>query len=179
MLEVLIGMVGSGKSTYARRRADQGALVISHDDLTRMLHGGRGRYEMLLRQCYRNMIGHIAVESVLAGRDVILDRTHLTRESREYWIDMGRFLGVEVVAVVFPIYDAETHAQRRYNADPRDRTLAKWCEVARHHAEQAEAEPLGADEGFARIYDVSWDGGPEANLRVYERGALVPEARSS
>jgi predicted kinase len=173
MIECLVGMVGSGKSTYARKRADQGALVVSHDDLTRMLHGGRGRYEPGLRQCYRDMLGHVVVSGFAAGRDVIVDRTHLTRESRQYWVDLGRFLKIACVAVAFPIYDAEMHATRRYSADPRDRTFAKWLEVAEHHAAQAALEPLGADEGFARILDVSWDGSDENNMRVYER---VPTA---
>lgn len=173
MIEVLVGMIGSGKSTYARKRADQGALCVSHDDLTRMLHGGRGRYEPGLRNFYRAALGHIVVDACSSGRDVIVDRTHLTRESRQFWIDLGRFMGIEVVAVAFTIYGYERHARRRYDADPRDRTLEKWLEVARHHADQASAEPLGADEGFARILDVSWEGGDENNMRVYERKERV------
>ena len=174
MIELLIGMIGSGKSSYARRRADQGCLCVNHDELTRMLHGGRPRYEPGLRQCYAEMLGHLMVSAFEAGRDIVIDRTHLTRESRKFWVDLGRYLGIEVVAVTFPIHDAELHARRRYDADPRDRTLEEWRFVARHHAEQAAAEPLGDDEGFARIYDVSWDGSTEANLRVYERKGVGP-----
>ena len=38
-IEVLSGMIASGKTSYARSRADDGALIISHEDLTEMLHG--------------------------------------------------------------------------------------------------------------------------------------------
>lgn len=54
-IELLIGMIASGKSTYARKRADEGALVVSHDDLTQMLHACY-RYEPGLKPAYRAMM---------------------------------------------------------------------------------------------------------------------------
>jgi dephospho-CoA kinase len=41
---VLVGMIASGKSTYARGRADGGAIVVSHDAITEGIHA-RPRYE--------------------------------------------------------------------------------------------------------------------------------------
>lgn len=165
-IEVLVGMIASGKTTYARRRADEGALIISHDDLTRMLHG-RYRYEAVLRDCYRRMEQSLAWAGLNAGRDVIIDRTHLTRESRKRWIDWARgyvelntFEGksptVLVVAVAFPIEAPCFHANRRMS-DPRGRSYEDWLKVACHHHDQAEAEPLSGDEGFAEIRRI---GGP-------------------
>jgi predicted kinase len=150
MIEVLVGMIGSGKSSYARHRAEHGALVICHDDLTEMLHG-RYRYEPALRDTYLGMMLHLGRVAVLAGRDVVIDRTHLTREARRVWVDAARVLDVPCRAVAFPIESYQVHAYRRYQSDPRGRTLEKWLEVALHHAEQAAAEPLGPDEGFAAI----------------------------
>lgn len=160
-LEVLIGMVASGKSTYARRRAGEGALVISHDDLTAMLHASY-RYEPGLRECYRRMEESLAWAALNIGRDVVVDRTHLTRESRQRWVRWasnydflqtfdGHGPTTRVVAVAFPIASAEEHAYRRANHDARGRTLAEWHKVAEHHAAQAAAEPLDASEGFAEI----------------------------
>src|SRR4051794_6882508 len=88
-IEVLVGMIGSGKSTYARSRADAGALVICHDDLTEMLHA-RYRYEQGLQALYRGMEGSLAGAALAAGRDAVIDRTHLTRESRARWVDWIR-----------------------------------------------------------------------------------------
>lgn len=149
-IEVLVGMIASGKSTYARERADQGALVISHDDLTQMLHA-RYRYEPGLRACYRAMMVQLAVNAIVAGRDVIVDRTHLTRESRQLWIETARGAGVRVIAVVFPIEPAAIHAERRFRADARGRTLEEWHQLAAHHAVQAGVEPLMIAEQFDAI----------------------------
>lgn len=150
MIELLVGMIGSGKSTYARRRGDEGALVVCHDDLTAMLHA-RYRYEPGLRDVYRQMEDALVERAAVWGRDAVIDRTHLSRESRQRWLAVAALLRVPIVAVAFPVLDPEIHARRRFAADSRGRSLEDWLRVARHHAEQAEAEPLSADEGFDRI----------------------------
>jgi adenylate kinase family enzyme len=159
-LEVLIGMVGSGKSLYARKRAKQRVLCISHNDLSAMLHC-EYRYEQGLRECYRRIEEDIAEAALDAGRDVILDHTHLTMESRKRWIEFaghydilvnfGRGPTTKVIAVAFPIEPPEVHARRRFEADPRGRSYEEWYMVAQHHHEQWQANPLDLSEGFAEI----------------------------
>jgi hypothetical protein len=155
-VDVLVGMIGSGKSTYARRRADEGALVVCFDDLTAMLHAAY-RYEQELRACYRQMEKSIATAALNAGRDVVVDRTHLTLEARDRWVDFGLrctiHLGrpVPVVAVAFPVEPPAVHARRRFEADPRGRSHEDWYMVAQHHYAQWLAEPLSASEGFSEI----------------------------
>jgi len=160
-LEILVGMIASGKTTYARKRADEGAIVVCHDDITQALHC-RYRYEQGLREFYRRVEEGIAFAALNAGRDVVVDRTHLTAESRRRWIRWaadyaspntfdGRGPLVRVVAVEFPRKIAHVHARRRYEGDPRGRTFEEWSRVALHHQEQAEKEPLSAGEGFDEI----------------------------
>jgi hypothetical protein len=154
-LEVLIGMIGSGKSTYARSRAAEGAMIVCHDDLTEMLHG-QYRYEPGLKPVYRNMMIDLAWHALMEGRDVVVDRTHLTRESRALWVEtVGSWNGrhirprADLIAVTFPVENPLTHAGRRYYSDPRGRTLDTWREVAEHHYRQWLAEPLNwPAEGF-------------------------------
>lgn len=148
-IELLIGMIASGKSTYARRRAREGALVVSHDDLTAMLHA-EYRYEQELRSCYRKMEEALAVEAIVAGRDLVIDRTHLTRESRARWVafkhnamlPLDSWKTLRIVAVTFPNFGPSAHARRRFESDPRGRSHEEWYAVAQHHHAQALAEPL-------------------------------------
>jgi predicted kinase len=158
MIELLIGMIASGKSTYALQRAREGALVVSHDALTQMLHA-EYRYEADLRECYRMMEERIAHSAYIHGRDIVIDRTHLTREARARWIGFARTLDFgpvgksKIVAVVFPIFPAELHARKRFECDPRGRTFEEWLKVAEHHAHQAREEPFTdpTAEGFDRV----------------------------
>lgn len=158
-VEVLVGMIASGKSTYARERADRGAVVISHDDLTAMLHACY-RYEQEKREFYRRCEESIAWNALAYGVDAVIDRTHLTRESRVRWIRWAKgydsantFDGhgptTRVVAVVFQARSAPEHALRRAEGDHRGRSYSDWLSVARHHEEQAGKEPIDwRAEGF-------------------------------
>lgn len=156
-LEILVGMVCSGKSVYARKRADEGVLIVCHDALTQGLHGGAYRYEQGLRDCYRRMEEDLVKRAFQAGRDAIIDRTHLTRESRQRWINFAKWPSFAewdlptVVAVAFPIESPEVHARRRFESDPRGRTFEEWLFVADHHWTQAQEDPLHEGEGFAEI----------------------------
>lgn len=160
-IQLLIGMIGSGKSTYARRRADEGAIVVCHDDLTQMLHA-RYRYEAGLKAMYRRMEESLVVAAAISGKDVVIDRTHLTAESRRRWIGLRWWLDRELMgvsdheidsfeAVIFPFSTAYEHACRRYAADSRGRPFSEWLKVALHHEEQWHKEPISHDEGFDRI----------------------------
>jgi predicted kinase len=167
MIYLCVGMIASGKSTFARKQAKEGAIIINHDDLTEMCHG-EYRYEQGLRECYRRMEEDIAEAALDAGRSVIIDRCHLTAESRRRWIEFaghydilvnfGRGPMTKVVAVAFPVEAPEVHARRRFEADPRGRSYDEWLSVARHQHEQHLAEPLSEGEGFDEI--VRMEGNP-------------------
>lgn len=150
MIQLLVGMIASGKTTYARRQAKKGALIISHDDLTEMLHG-EYRYEPELRPVYLAMMVQIAHNAIVAGRDVIVDRTHLTREARSFWLNIAWHSKVEIDAIKFPSRTPEVHAKRRFEADARGRSLEEWLKVATHHSDQEWLEPLRDVEGFRSI----------------------------
>jgi predicted kinase len=146
-------MIASGKSSFARKRADEGVLVINHDGMSQMLHGDVYRYEQGLRECYRRMEEALVREALRAGRSALIDRCHLTLESRRRWLDFANWIGLgsSVIAVAFPIEAPAVHARRRFEADPRGRSHEEWYMVAQHHFAQALAEPLSEDEGFDEI----------------------------
>ncbi len=164
-LEVLVGIVASGKSTYARRRADEGALVISYDELAQMLHA-RYRIDPALRPAYAAIIWNTVAVAQAHGRDVVLDGTHLTRESRRYWVNQARAAGVRVVAIQFPVGPPEDHAARRYATDARGKSYDDWLAVVQRQWAEAVNEPVdAAGEGFDAVVAVRPDesadrGGP-------------------
>lgn len=157
MIEILVGMIASGKTTYARRRAKEGAVVISHDDLTEMLHQ-EYIYHQHLKPFYRDCMLALADAAASRNMDVVIDRTHLTRESRAVWADHAKRRGLRAVAVVFPAGPAHVHAARRFDSDARGRSYLEWHGVAVHHAEQARSEPLDwLAEGFTDRIDIPGD----------------------
>ncbi len=151
-------MIGSGKTTYARNLADDGThVIVSHDDLTQMLHG-RYRYNPDHRQMYMAMMMDLAGHALGRGLSVIADRTHLTPLSRLLWTSTAAIFKATKVAVVFPVVSPEEHARRRFHDEAnahRGRSYEEWLGVARHHAEQIAKNPITkeslTDEGFDEV----------------------------
>jgi adenylate kinase family enzyme len=178
-IRVLVGMIGSGKSTYARKLAKDGWVIVSHDDLTEAFHG-EYRYEQELRPFYMGAMLAIAMSALKNGRSVVVDRTHLTKESRAVWVNAAkkatrRFsnrerVAVSAVCVTFPIESPEVHAARRCGHDPRGRSYDDWVGVARHHYSQAfEGSPFDPiEEGFSRRIEVGEDGTEKPWPNVHE-----------
>jgi len=53
-LDILVGPMASGKSTYCSKAAKQGAIIVCDDDITMMVHGGNyGLYTIELIPLYK------------------------------------------------------------------------------------------------------------------------------
>ncbi|GIQ81413.1 hypothetical protein KIPB_002367 [Kipferlia bialata] len=71
---VLVGLPGSGKSTYCRTvYAPQGYVIINQDEL-----GSRQACEAKMVMCLRR------------GRSVVIDRTNVNSQQRKTWVDLMR-----------------------------------------------------------------------------------------
>jgi len=151
MIEVLIGMISSGKSTWAKKRADEGWVVLNDDAIVNLVHGGSYfLYDKALKPLYKSIENHILVTSIAMGKNVVVDRAlDLRKESRQRWIALAKSLDVEIRAKIFKIDDPEVHARRRFEANPRGLTYGHWLEAARRH--YANYDPPTLEEGFDHI----------------------------
>ena len=80
IFEMLIGIPGSGKSTYAKKKIDEGCIVVSSDAIRKELYGSEDDQnhngEVFNEMFYRTKIG------LLAGAHVVYDATNLSRKRR-------------------------------------------------------------------------------------------------
>lgn len=138
-LEILVGMIASGKSTYCKMRARDGALVVNDDAVVTALHGGNyDLYTEALRPLYKLVRTTMIRAGLMMGRDVVVDSTNLTTRRREKMVELAKECNAEPIAVVFPFESPEIHASRRWRTDNRGCSYEKWLAVARHHAKQYE-----------------------------------------
>lgn len=153
---MLVGPIASGKSTWVDQflgdRRSPGAVTVSDDAIYRAVHGGHyGLYEKELKLLYKSIENHILATGIALGRDVIVDRPHVSVEGRKRVLGIAAAFDVPVIAVVFPVVDEETHAYRRFVGDSRGYDLAYWAEVARRQL--ADYEPPTLNEGFDSIQE--------------------------
>lgn len=138
-LEILVGTLGSGKSTWASRRADHGWAVVNLDAIVTMIHGGD--YKLFRREwnhpIYKAIQADAIYASLKAGVSVVLDCCSVDKSRRCRLIndldDMQLPECVELRAVVFPFVAPEVHALRRTKDDARGYSMAEGVAIAKAH----------------------------------------------
>lgn len=151
MIEILVGPIASGKSTYSKKRAEQGAIVISRDSITQSLTGGLRSWQNddKFLTLYEIVQRTAIVRAADLGFDVVVDGTPNTKDDRAKFIDMARTYGFDIHAVVFPRDHPLVHAKRRFEHDAREYDLDRWIAVAEYH--NSVYEEVSDEEGFDRI----------------------------
>jgi len=138
-LIVLVGLPGSGKSTWAER---QGIVVLSSDAVRVLLTGSAE--DQSANQLVFRVLRYLLAMRVKAGADAtILDATSLTRRERKAWLHTAGTLGLAAEAVFFETPRAVCRAR---NA-ARSRVVPE--DVMRRFA--ARLTPPSTEEGFVRV----------------------------
>ncbi len=153
-VEILVGMIASGKSTYARKRAATGAVIVNDDAVVLAVHGGDYTlYDKALKPLYKSTEYQIASTALAMGRDVVIDRgVNVSRAARRRWLALAESLDLPVEATVFPNMGHMEHARRRAAADPRGQNVEWWRQAAMRH--ESEWEVPTQEEGFD---SVTWE----------------------
>lgn len=137
---VLVGLPGSGKSTWAARQKH--AVVLSSDAIRSLLSGDEtnqaihGRVFATMRYLLRQRLA-------IGGDVTILDATHLEPKWRRPWSKLASTYGAQVEAVFFDIPLEECLK--------RNRLRARQVPEAAIRAMAAKLQRPTAQEGFAKV----------------------------
>lgn len=132
--EILVGMIASGKSTYAAKRAVMGAIVINDDAIVNAVHHNNyTSYDKRLKPLYKAVENTILQMAITLGMDVVIDRPNYSKAMRRRYIGIAKSFDAEVHLVVFPKVSPGEHARRRANADNRGCEFEHWLKAAKHH----------------------------------------------
>jgi predicted kinase len=149
---VLIGTISSGKSTYATKKAEEGAIIVNDDAIVQIVHGGDYTlYSKKLKPLYKTIEISIATCALSMNLDVVIDRgINITMDSRKRWIGLAKAFDTDVRAVVFPFENAKIHAHRRFMANNRGLSYQHWLDAATRHIKEYD-EPDLFVEGWTDI----------------------------
>lgn len=137
-LILLIGLQGSGKSTFYRTNFAEGYEHISKDLLRN--NKRQARRELQLQE-----------EAFKAGRSVVIDNTNASREEREPLIRLGRLYGAEIVGYFFEVQVKKSLERNRQRSGKE-----KVPDVA-IFATRKRLVPPAYEEGFDTLFSVKSD----------------------
>ena len=151
-IEILVGNIASGKSTYAKSRAEDGAIIINDDAIVSALHGGYYKlYSKKNKKIYKTIELNIMTICICHNIDCIIDRgLNITRASRKRFVSISNSFEVPCDAIIFDFNEPEIHAKRRYDSGNRGFSLDYWTRVATRMNNEYEKPNL--EEGFGQIF---------------------------
>lgn len=149
---MMVGNIGSGKSTYIKNNLITPDCSISKDNIREELGGCIG-VPYVWRKDIESLVDIIAksiFESllILQTKIIVLDGTFMTKNSRREAIIMAKEYGREIRCVVFDDRGEKVHVDRRMN-DDRGFDRAYWVRVYNKMKESYDAPT--EYEGFKRI----------------------------
>ena len=144
-LVVLIGVSGSGKSTFARQHF--GRFEVISSDFCRGLVSGDENDQAATADAF-DVLGYIAAKRLAAGRLTVIDATNVQAGPRKHLVNLARAHDVLPVAIVLDVPESLC-AQR--NASRADRSFGRHV-IHRQHAELRRSKRSLTREGFRTVH---------------------------
>jgi predicted kinase len=165
-LVVLIGVSGSGKSTFARRHF--GAFEVISSDFCRGLVADDENDQAATRDAF-DVLGYIAAKRLAAGRLTVIDATNVQADARRPLIELARAHDVLPVAIVLDVPE-QICAQR--NASRADRSFGRQV-IRRQHDQLRRSLRSLTKEGFRTVHVLR--GVDEAQAAAITRQRLLTD----
>ena len=125
---LLIGLPGSGKSTWAKKKAkDKNTFIVSRDAIRQAMKYNyvfNFRYEDAVKDITFKMIASI----VSYGFDVIIDETNVKRKRR---LDLVQFLKIinPQIKIFYLLFDGKNNNLANRMKEPKGYTKKQWQKV--------------------------------------------------
>lgn len=138
-LELLVGNIASGKSTYCKESAENGNIIVNDDAIVNVVHAGNYKlYRKEFKPIYKSAENAILSTALVMGHSVTIDRPNHTIAMRRRYIGLAKSFDADVKIIMFKWDTPEIHARRRFESDSRGLSYEYWLEVARKHADNYE-----------------------------------------
>ena len=149
---ILVGVPGSGKSTWLIENRPKGAWIVSTDNIINGLADDYGfTYDQIFKETIRFADMAMVARMLIAaqnGYDLYIDRTNMSAKSRQQFIKKLSKYGYEFECVVFPTPEPEELERRLTDRSER---LGKTIPQDVVDRMIASYEEPTENEGFTKI----------------------------
>lgn len=162
-VNILIGSIGSGKTTLSKRYVDFGYVVISRDGLRYSI--GNGEYIFDLE--YEAIIGKTEMfmlrKFLKLGVNIIIDECNVSKALRKRLIKVIRdYEGYKITALVLYNLSKEESIQRRLKDNHGETDMETWEMI--WDSFDSIYEETTHDEGFDEVLTLDREGKPISKL---------------
>lgn len=152
-LIVLIGNIGSGKSTISKKFYEQGFLTVNADSIRTMLGSGNYVFDPKVEDKVIHHVTRTAIEQLMKiEKSLVVDETMMRKKYRKNLLDLAKHYKYKIIGIVMPNAGKEIQAERRMQSESRNYTKQMWEEVWEHI--EAKYEEPTKDEGFDLIINM-------------------------
>ncbi len=148
-LIILIGNIGTGKTTYAPQYVKKGYVAIARDTLRYAIGDGKyiynPQYEPIIFTIERFMFHQFLIKGV----NIIVDEVGVSKEMRKHYIEEAKRFGYKITAIEMPHLTMKEAVDRRMN-NPHQQNDRKLWEQVYAKFEAMYEEPT-KEEGFDEI----------------------------
>jgi len=126
---ILCGIIGSGKSTWAKEKAKEDNVVIVNRDSLRAMIKGKYVFDKKYEPFIRSACYDIVTTAFDYGFNIIIDETNIIRKKRLDWIDLVDMArqdrGVNMKIVLVHFTETQNNVDNRMN-DPKGQSRETW-----------------------------------------------------
>lgn len=146
---LLVGIVASGKTTYINQHffGKEDFVIISPDEIRQELTGNMS--DQSKNAEVFQVAGERAEFALKSGKNVVIDATNYNIQNRKKWIQIGKFYGAEIEAVILPV-SLEVAKERN---SKRNRVVPEWVIEKQYTGFQYPNKNEGIDTLFLHSID--------------------------
>jgi predicted kinase len=146
---MLIGNIGSGKTTLAKNFVNQGYIAVSRDWLRYAIREGDYLYDPDLEPIIFRTEWYLFENLIQLGYDIVLDEVNVSKLLRCKYIHLAKEFGYEVIAYVMPKLTQAESVKRRLQNNHGNTNKTTWKKVWSDFNKHYEAPTK--KEGFDKI----------------------------
>jgi predicted kinase len=125
-LTILIGNIGSGKSTTCKDLVKDGDVIISRDAFRYMIGAGTYIFNPVLEKAIHKSTYKTLDAFMKIGVNVVVDETNMTIKSRKLYLALAKRYGYYKLAMVMPKYEKSYSVERRLKNNHGNNTKEVW-----------------------------------------------------
>jgi len=112
-LILLMGNIGSGKSTYSKKYQKKGYIILSRDNLRYAIGGGKYIFNVDYEPIIKKTDLYMFKKFVESEVNIVLDETNVNKEMRKKYIPYAKKRGYRITVIELPRFCKEESVKRR------------------------------------------------------------------